>query len=78
MIVGVKRPSRGLATGFYQLATNLIGGLGALLTGALSDHLGGAIAIAMACTATLNIVSAFGLFLSCHYLAKRQREGEFD
>jgi predicted MFS family arabinose efflux permease len=78
MIVGVKRPSRGLATGFYQLATNLIGGLGALLTGALSDHLGGAIAIAMACTATLNIVSAFGLFLSCHYLAKREREGEFD
>lgn len=71
MIAGVEPRSRGLATGAYQLTSNLIGGFGALVTGAISDWLGGgaAIAPAIACTVTVNLLAAFGLYMSCRHLS---------
>jgi predicted MFS family arabinose efflux permease len=71
MIAGVERPMRGLATSFYQLSSNLIGGFGALITGSISDLLGGerAIAVAIGITVSVNLFAALGLFLSCRRLS---------
>ncbi len=70
MITGVDPRSRGLATGVYQLSTNLIGGVGPLITGAISDALGGRIAPAIGLTASVNVLAALGLFLSCRALER--------
>ncbi|MCA8900520.1 MAG: MFS transporter [Hyphomonas sp.] len=60
LVAGVKPESRGSAVSLYQLAVNFIGGLGPLLTGYLSDSLGGgsAIAIAIGLTMSVNLLAA--------------------
>ena len=63
MITGVDPRSRGLATGVYQLSTNLIGGVGPLITGAISDALGGRIAPAIGLTASVNVLAALAVLV---------------
>ena len=72
MIAGVPQRTRGLATSVYQLTSNLIGGFGALFTGALSDRLGGGAAIApsIALTVSFNLIAAVALYMSCRELAR--------
>ena len=80
LIAGVERPRRGLATSVYHLSTNLIGGFGALITGALSDHMGGgaAIAPALAITVSVNLLAAGGLFMACRCLSTMPEEEDLD
>lgn len=78
LIAGVETSRRGLATSFYHLSTNLMGGFGALAAGAISDWLGGgkAIAPALAITVSVNLLAAGGLFMACWRLAAMPEEEE--
>lgn len=76
ILISVADPRmRGSATSAYQLACNLIGaGGGPLLTGLLSDLMGGGAALgaALALSMTVNIASAVFFYAACRSNARRE------
>jgi cyanate permease len=70
LITGSRTEARGRMIGIYQIATYLIGGLGPVLTGALSDAMGGKdhLAGALAATLFLNLLAAPLFMASCRLL----------
>jgi predicted MFS family arabinose efflux permease len=70
LVAGVGSDRRGLATSLYQLSTNLIGGMGAMLTGMISDALGGktGLGTAIGLTIQINLLAALALYQSSRAL----------
>lgn len=68
---------RGSITAMEELVINLIGGgLGPLLTGAISDHLGGNPGLALAATLSLNLVAALAFWLATRGVERTTVEPE--
>jgi MFS family permease len=72
LMTGVPSNARATSAGIYHLSTNLIGtGCGPLITGAISDLMGGdrAIGAALGIALSINILSAGSVWIACRGLS---------